>query len=123
MQECRPPPPVPYGPSAASAVVLSSVTASVVGRGVFGGAAFLHLPAFQVRHPAEYLLYAVLGLAAGAVGFTRGLYLVEDVCDRAWRGPEWLRPAAGGDHRALVGWITHQSVLGALRPAPPGRPV
>jgi chloride channel protein, CIC family len=80
------------------AVVLSSVTASIVGRGVFGGAAFLHLPAFQVRHPAEYLLYAVLGLAAGAVGvgFTRVLYLVEDLCDWAWRGPEWLRPAAGG---------------------------
>jgi CIC family chloride channel protein len=80
------------------AVVLSSVTASVVGRSAFGSAAFLHLPAFQVRHPAEYLLYALLGLAAGAVGvgFTRILYLIEDLCDWAWRGPEWLRPAAGG---------------------------
>jgi chloride channel protein, CIC family len=80
------------------AVVLSSVTASVVGRGVFGSAAFLHLPAFQVRHPAEYVLYAGLGLAAGfvGVGFTRILYLIEDLCDWAWRGPEWLRPAVGG---------------------------
>jgi CIC family chloride channel protein len=24
------------------------------------------------------------------------LYLVEDACDWAWRGPEWLRPAVGG---------------------------
>jgi chloride channel protein, CIC family len=80
------------------AVVLSSVTASVVGRAAFGSAAFLHLPAFQVRHPAEYLLYAALGLAAGVVGvgFTRILYLIEDLCDWAWRGPEWLRPAVGG---------------------------
>ncbi|HEX6472788.1 MAG TPA: chloride channel protein [Streptosporangiaceae bacterium] len=80
------------------AVVLSSVTASVVGRAAFGDAVFLHLPAFHVRHPAEYLLYAGLGLAAGfvGVGFTRVLYLIEDACDWAWRGPEWLRPAAGG---------------------------
>jgi chloride channel protein, CIC family len=24
------------------------------------------------------------------------LYLIEDGCDSAWRGPEWLRPAVGG---------------------------
>jgi CIC family chloride channel protein len=24
------------------------------------------------------------------------LYGIEDVCDRVWRGPEWLRPAIGG---------------------------
>ncbi|WP_460344425.1 chloride channel protein [Actinoallomurus acanthiterrae] len=80
------------------AVVLASVTASVVGRSALGNAAFLQLPAFHVRHPAEYLLYALLGVAAGAVGvgFTRILYLIEDACDWAWRGPEWLRPAVGG---------------------------
>ncbi len=50
------------------AVVLSSVTASVVGRAVLGDGAFLQLPPFHVGHPVEYLLYAVLGLAAGAVG-------------------------------------------------------
>lgn len=80
------------------AVMLSSVTASVVGRAAFGDTAFLHLPTFHVRHPAEYVLYAGLGLLAGLVGagFTRVLYLIEDACDWAWRGPEWLRPAAGG---------------------------
>jgi CIC family chloride channel protein len=80
------------------AVVLSSVTASVIGRAALGDTAFLRLPAFHVHHPAEYLLYALLGLAAGGVGvgFTRVLYLIEDLCDWAWRGPEWLRPAVGG---------------------------
>ena len=24
------------------------------------------------------------------------LYAIEDACDWAWRGPEWLRPAVGG---------------------------
>jgi CIC family chloride channel protein len=79
-------------------VVLSSVTASVIGRAAFGNAAFLHLPGFTVGHPIEYLLFAVLGLFAGVVGvvFTRVLYAIEDLCDRVWRGPEWLRPAVGG---------------------------
>ncbi|WP_055547059.1 chloride channel protein [Streptomyces sp. NBRC 110028] len=80
------------------AVVLSSVTASVIGRAALGNEAFLTLPAFHVGHPAQYLLFALLGAVAGAVGvaFTRVLYLIEDACDWAWRGPEWLRPAVGG---------------------------
>jgi CIC family chloride channel protein len=79
-------------------VVLSSVTASVVGRAAFGNQAFLRLPAFAVQHGSQYLLFALLGVLAGVVGvlFTRVLYWVEDVCDWAWRGPEWLRPAVGG---------------------------
>ena len=79
-------------------VVVSSVTASVIGRAAFGNAAFLHLPPFAVTNLTQYLLFAVLGVLAGAAGvlFTRVLYRIEDICDWAWRGPEWLRPAAGG---------------------------
>ncbi|MEC3975835.1 chloride channel protein [Amycolatopsis sp. H20-H5] len=80
------------------AVVLSSVAASVVGRAVLGSAAFLNLPPFTLRSPVEYLLFVALGVVVGVVGvlFTRVLYWIEDACDWAWRGPEWLRPAAGG---------------------------
>jgi chloride channel protein, CIC family len=80
------------------AVVLASVAASVIGRAVFGDHAFLTLPPFHVDHLGQYPLFALLGIAAGAVGvgFTRVLYWIEDACDWAWRGPEWLRPAAGG---------------------------
>ncbi len=82
-------------------VVLSSVTAAVIGRAAFGTHPFLALPAFQLRSPAEYPLYVLLGLAAAlvGVGFTRVLYGLEDLADRTWRAihrPEWLRPAAGG---------------------------
>ena len=79
-------------------VVIAAVTASVIGRSVFGNTPFLHLPSFSVHHMSAYLLVAVLGLLAGAVGvaFTRILYLIEDACDFAWRWPEWARPAAGG---------------------------
>ncbi|MFF9819776.1 chloride channel protein [Streptomyces sp. NPDC014006] len=80
------------------ATVLASVTASVIGRAAFGDVAFLNLPSFRVDHFAQYGLFALLGVVAAVVGvgFTRVLYLIEDACDWAWRGPEWLRPAAGG---------------------------
>ncbi|MGH3802043.1 MAG: chloride channel protein, partial [Pseudonocardiaceae bacterium] len=80
------------------AVVLSSVMASIVGRAILGNEAFLSLPLFSVHSPLEYVLFIVLGVIVGAVGvcFSKVLYLIEDVCDWAWRGPEWLRPAVGG---------------------------
>lgn len=79
-------------------VVLASVTASVIGQAAFGSSPFLHLPTFTVQHLSEYVLFAALGLIAGAVGvlFTRVLYWIEDGCDFLWRGPEWARPAVGG---------------------------
>ncbi len=79
-------------------IVLASVTASVVGRAAMGSAPFLKLPSFTVGHLWEYGLFAILGLLGGVAGvlFTRVLYAIEDLCDGLWRGPEWLRPAAGG---------------------------
>lgn len=80
------------------AVVLSSVTAAVVGRALLGDEPFLSLPAFAVHSPVEYVLYLVLGIVVGIIGvaFSKLLYLVEDACDWLWRGPEWARPAVGG---------------------------
>ena len=81
-----------------AAVVLAAVAASALSRAAFGDHPFLALPSFTVTAPVQYVAFAVLGvLAAGVgVGWSRMLYLVEDVCDRLWRGPEWLRPAVGG---------------------------
>ncbi|WP_142215064.1 chloride channel protein [Streptomyces sp. SLBN-118] len=93
-----------FSAEAFGATVLSSVTASVIGRAAFGDVAFLTLPAFHVDHLAQYGLFALLGVTAAMVGagFARVLYLIEDACDWAWRGPEWLRPAAGGLALGLV---------------------
>jgi CIC family chloride channel protein len=81
-----------------AAVVLAAVAASVIGRAAFGDHPFLHLPAFTISSPVQYLCYALLGVGAAGVGvgFSRALYAIEDICDRLWRGPEWLRPAVGG---------------------------
>ena len=80
------------------AVVLASLTASIIGRAALGNEAFLELPAFELRSQWEYLLFIGLGLLLGCIGvlFNKLVYLVENLCDWAWRGPEWLRPAAGG---------------------------
>ena len=87
-----------FSAEAFGAVVLSSVTASVIGRAIIGDDPFLALPAFRVDHLVQYPLFAVLGVVAGLVGvvFSRVLYGIEDLCDAAWRGPEWARPAVGG---------------------------
>ena len=85
-------------------VVPASVVANVIGRAAFGSRAFLELPPFQLGSPAEYGLYAGLGILAAFAGvtFIRVLYGLEDIADRVWRGPEWLRPAAGGVVLGLV---------------------
>jgi CIC family chloride channel protein len=80
------------------AVVLSSVTAAVIGRGLIGEGIFFDFPEFSISSPVEYLFYAGLGvLAAGiSVAFIRVRFGAEDAADRLWRGPEWARPAVGG---------------------------
>jgi chloride channel protein, CIC family len=83
------------------ATILAAVGADLIGRAFFGAAPFFSqvphgLPA---PHDSTYLLIALLGLGAGAVGvgFKTFLYKLEDLTDKLWRGrPEWARPAVGG---------------------------
>lgn len=82
-------------------IIVSSVLADIVGRAFFGsGLIFAGMPhGLVLSHDQDYLLVAVLGLAAAfiGVGFKSALYRIEDVCDRLWSGrPEWCRPAFGG---------------------------
>ncbi len=82
-------------------VMLSAVTADVIGRGFLGSAPFLSgFPAgIDLHHVRTYLLVAVLAVIAALIGlaFSRVVYLTEDLWDRLWQGrPEWARPAVGG---------------------------
>jgi CIC family chloride channel protein len=62
-------------------------------------------PGIALRHPRDYLLVAVLAVAAALIGvmFKNVVYKTEDLCDRVWRNrPEWARPAVGGIALGLV---------------------
>jgi len=82
-------------------IIMSSVMADVIGQAFFGSSPiFGQMPHnLVIPHDADYLLVALLAVAAAliGVGFKTVLYRTEDACDRVWRGrPEWARPAAGG---------------------------
>jgi CIC family chloride channel protein len=87
-----------------STVVISSVTASVIGRIFLGNEPAFPVPPYSMVSPWELLLYAVLGIAAAfvAVAFTHTLYKFEDIFD-AWRFPEYLKPVVGGLGIGIMG--------------------
>lgn len=84
-------------------VVISSVTASVIGRVVFGDLPAFPLPTeYGVNSLWEFGFYTVLGILAAIVGviFVRSLYWTEDLFEKWKSVPEWVQPAVGG---ALLG--------------------
>ncbi len=90
-----------FSVEAITTVMLSAMLADVVAIPFLGSHRFLTgFPSgIALEHPADYLLVAVLAVAAGLVGllFKTVLYKVEDLWDLWWkRRPEWARPAVGG---------------------------
>ena len=86
-------------------VVISSVTASVIGRIVFGDIPAFPLPAeYGIQSLWEYGFYILLGVLAALIGviFVRLLYWTEDLFDKWTSVPEWVQPAVGG---ALLGGL------------------
>jgi chloride channel protein, CIC family len=82
-------------------VMLSAMIADAVAIPFLGDKPFLHgfPPGIALVHPRDYLLVAVLAVAAGLIGlaFKAAVYRMEDLWDVAWKNrPEWARPALGG---------------------------
>jgi CIC family chloride channel protein len=80
---------------AAAVLTIAATVAAAVRRGVVGEGSFV-----EVGHPGAVglacaLLIGTAGGVAGA-GFGALVYLAQDAVDCVWRGPVWLRPAAGG---------------------------
>jgi CIC family chloride channel protein len=91
------------------AVVISAVTADVIAHAFEGDLRAFAVPAYTLVSPWELLLYALLGGLAAlvAVGFTRLLYLSEDLWD-AIRVPEYVKPVFGGVLLGGVGILTYK---------------
>jgi CIC family chloride channel protein len=82
-----------------SSVVVSAVTASVIGRAVFGNIPAFYIPVdYGINSLWEFAFYPILGITAAIVGvfFVRLLYWSEDVFKKWKQVPEWVQPAIGG---------------------------
>lgn len=95
------------------AVVLASATAWMVLRVFLGDHPLFTVPQYQLVHPAEFAIYAALGIAGGVVSaaFTK---LLLGMRARFLRFPPktaWFHPVAGGLVVGLMGWFVPQ-VLG-----------
>jgi CIC family chloride channel protein len=92
------------------AVVLASATAWVVLRVLLGDHPLFKVPQYQLVSPAEFAVYAVLGLAGGVVSaaFAR---LLLGMRARFLRFPQktaWFQPLAGGLLVGVMGWFVPQ---------------
>ncbi|MBI2837058.1 MAG: chloride channel protein [Acidobacteria bacterium] len=94
-------------------VVLSSAASWMVLRLVLGNEPLFHLPAWELVHPAEFAVYAVLGLVGGlfSVVFVRLVLWVRARFLAMPKGSRWIQPAAGGLLVGLLGWAVPE-VLG-----------
>jgi CIC family chloride channel protein len=82
-------------------VMLSAMIADAVAIPFLGDKPFLRgiPPGIGLVHPGDYLLVALLAVAAGLIGllFKNLVYKMEDLWDVLWKNrPEWARPAIGG---------------------------
>jgi CIC family chloride channel protein len=94
-------------------VVLASATSWLVLRLLLGNNPLFRVPQYQLVHPIEFVIYAVLGVAGGLVSgaFTKLLLEMRARFRRMPAWTRWFQPAAGGLLVGLMGWWVPQ-VLG-----------
>src|SRR5579864_871094 len=91
-------------------VVLASATSWIVLRVLLGNNPLFKVPQYQLVHPLEFAVYAVLGVAGGlvSVAFTK---LLLGIRERFLRFPQktaWFQPVAGGLMVGIMGWFVPQ---------------
>jgi CIC family chloride channel protein len=95
------------------AVVLASATAWMVLRVFLGDHPLFKVPQYQLVHPAEFAVYAVLGIAGGGVSalFTKMLLGMRARFLRLPLKTVWFQPVVGGLLVGIIGWFVPE-VLG-----------
>ena len=94
-------------------VVLASATSWMVLRLLLGNNPLFKVPRYELVHPVEFAIYAVLGVAGGlvSVAFTQLLLGMRVRFLRLPKSTVWYQPVAGGLLVGLLGWFVPQ-VLG-----------
>src|SRR6184192_2459222 len=88
-------------------VVLASATSWGVLRLLLGNSPLFKVPQYQLVHPAEFAIYAVLGVAGGlvSVAFTKMLLGMRERFLRLPANTFWFHPLAGGLLVGVVCWL------------------
>jgi chloride channel protein, CIC family len=89
-----------------SPMIVASVSATVISRLHLGNSPAFHVAPYDLSSPWELVLYVALGALAAlvGVGFTKGLYALEDLWERI-PFPAYLKATVGG---AIVGLVALQ---------------
>jgi chloride channel protein, CIC family len=103
-----------WSASVLGSIVLSAVSAVVVSRWFLGDEPLFRAPAFELTHPSELTVYALVGILAGLLGtiFVRVLGSLRGRLTDSPRHVRLLLPFAAGTVVGLVGLVLPQ-VLGA----------
>jgi len=94
-------------------VVLASATSWAMLRLLLGNDPLFKVPQYQLVSPAEFLIYALLGLLGGllSVAFTKLLLALRARFLRLPKKTMWVQPAIGGVAVGIMGWFVPQ-ILG-----------
>jgi CIC family chloride channel protein len=94
-------------------VVLASATSWLVLRLILGNNPLFSVPQYELVHPLEFAIYAILGVAGGlvSVAFTKLLLTMRQSFLRLPAWTCWFQPVAGGLASGLIAWRLPQ-VLG-----------
>jgi CIC family chloride channel protein len=103
-----------WNASVLGSIVLSAVSAVVVGRWFLGDQPLFRAPTFELTHPSELVLYAMVGLLGGLLGtlFVRTLGTLRGRLSDAPRTRRLLQPFAAGLVVGTVGLFLPE-VMGA----------
>ena len=103
-----------WNASVLGSIVLSAVSAVVVSRWFLGDQPLFRAPAFELTHPSELVLYAMVGLVGGLLGtlFVRTLGTLRGRLSDAPRTQRLLQPFAAGLAVGAVGLVLPE-VMGA----------
>ncbi|HKV62430.1 MAG TPA: chloride channel protein [Candidatus Acidoferrum sp.] len=91
-------------------VVLASATSWAMLRLLLGNDPLFQVPQYQLLHPGEFGIYALLGVVGGfvSVAFVKLLLWMRARFLRFPRKTVWFQPVAGGLTVGLMGWFVPQ---------------
>jgi CIC family chloride channel protein len=101
-----------FGVAYFSPIVISSVAATVVSRGILGDVPAFEIPTYSLVHPSELFAYAGLGIMAGlvALAFIRSIDTSEKLFEKL-RFPGPIKTVIGGAAVGIIG-ISAPQVFG-----------